>query len=452
LTHPLFRQQALDHIADPDQLDASLQIVRPYAVYGLLFAAAVVAGGVLWSMLATAPEKVSGTGLLLSPAGVSAATAPDHGIVDQLLVALGDYVERDQPVVTISRPDLADQLDSSRAELALAQAELSRLEEATGRRRELAEQRHQQLIDSYEQRLVNLAEQVDSLSTLAVGMRELRQQGLVSAERMLDTEIRLTTTQQDLTSVEALITERTLELQTQLNLQEAELEAKSSEVQRLSRRVEVLSNEMARKRLATTPVAGWVVEATVSPGDPVITGQTLLRLLPGTVHQVPGPLDVALIEVVSFIPASEGRRVEPGMTAQVDLSTVRRELDGYLLGRVHRVSDLSASRASLMNRLRDDVLVDQLLRDGAAVEVVIHLQPDPDSHSGYAWSSGRGPLVTLQPGTLTHTEVVVDRRPILSLMFPAYDHFLGWLRIARHTLFGQRRASSDSMAEPSTSS
>lgn len=438
MNRPLFRQQALDHVADPDQLDANLQIVRPWAVYGLAFSALVVLSGLIWSMWATAPEKVSGTGVLLSPAGVSAVTAPDHGTVDQLLVNIGDYVDRNQPVVTIRRPDLTDQLDSSRDELEQVELELARLIETTNLQRELAQQRHQQLMASDQRRRDNLQEQVTALSGLVAGMRGLREQGLVSAERMIDTEVRLAAASQDLGDMEARITERALELENQISSQDQAIELKSAEAQRLRRRIDVLSSELARKRLATSPVAGWVVEATVSPGDSLVTGQTLLRLLPGRRDEQPQTDALALIEVISFIPASEGRRVEAGMVAQVDLSTVRRELDGYLLGRVARVSDLSASRASLMNRLRDDVLVDQILAAGAAVEVAIHLQPDPRSPSGYAWSSGLGPDVSLQPGTLTLSEVVVDRRPIISLMFPAFDHLIGWLRKARHWLFGDR--------------
>jgi HlyD family secretion protein len=77
------------------------------------------------------------------------------------------------------------------------------------------------------------------------------------------------------------------------------------------------------------------------------------------------------------------------------------------------------------------VLVDKILGAGPPLEVELELEPDPDAPSGYAWSSGRGPDLSIQPGTLTRTQVVVGRTHLISLAFPAFDYVFGWAKETR---------------------
>ena len=426
----IFRQKAMEHIANPDQLDQSLQIVRPWALFGLLFVLLITLAGITWSILSTAPEKVSGSGVILSPGGVIAAISEDHGVVEQMLVEVGETVKADTAVALVNRPDLRDQLENARADAELARAELRQLQQTTNRQQQLAQQRHDSLIAAYEERLDNLKKQQQSLLALHSGKSNLREQGMISAERILESETQLANIENELSTVQTHIIERTLEFEAQRSQQDLEVAAKQGEVDRLERKVKNLDTEYQRKRHVRTPQDGTVVEQTVSSGDQIAAGQTLVRLLPASGSSSHPPA----VEVVGFIPAADGRRVESGMQAQVDLSIVNRETDGYLFGTVEQVSSLPSSRESLMNRLRDDVLVDQILQMGAPVEVIISLQPDPDSPSGYRWSSGVGPEITVQPGTLAEAQVIVDRTPIISLLFPAFDHVIGWSRSFTHWL------------------
>ena len=93
-----------------------------------------------------------------------------------------------------------------------------------------------------------------------------------------------------------------------------------------------------------------------------------------------------------------------------------------------RVSELPASREALLRRLRNAVLVDDLLKNGAPVEIEVALQPEAAAPSGYAWTSGVGPDIRLEPGTLARTQVVVERIHLISLLFPAMDYVYGWFK------------------------
>jgi len=128
------------------------------------------------------------------------------------------------------------------------------------------------------------------------------------------------------------------------------------------------------------------------------------------------------------LPAAEGKKVKQDMPALVTPSTVKVELEGYVRGRVIRVAELPATREGLLRRLKNAAQVEEILKAGTPFEVEVELQRDNSTPSGYAWTSGKGPDIRIEPGTLARTEVVVGRVHIISLVFPAMDYVLGWFK------------------------
>ncbi|MEO0408197.1 MAG: hypothetical protein AAF289_12675 [Cyanobacteria bacterium P01_A01_bin.135] len=63
----LFRQESLERLSSPEQLDQLMQIVRPQHWIPLVMLAVLVSLGVLWSIVARIPQVVSGPGVLLQP-------------------------------------------------------------------------------------------------------------------------------------------------------------------------------------------------------------------------------------------------------------------------------------------------------------------------------------------------------------------------------------------------
>jgi len=134
------------------------------------------------------------------------------------------------------------------------------------------------------------------------------------------------------------------------------------------------------------------------------------------------------LTAIAYLPGAEGKKVKANMSARVAPSTVKVELEGYVLGRVIRVAELPASREGLLRRLKNTVLVEEILKAGAPFEIEVDLQRDATTPRGYAWTSGEGPDIRIEPGTLARTEVVVERIHIISLIFPAMDYVFGWFK------------------------
>ncbi|MGB7479065.1 MAG: hypothetical protein WA924_01940 [Burkholderiaceae bacterium] len=127
------------------------------------------------------------------------------------------------------------------------------------------------------------------------------------------------------------------------------------------------------------------------------------------------------VRAIMFVPNNEGRQVRAGMRAQVMPSTIRLQKDGFILGTVVKAARSPSRREALMRRLDNAVLADELMRSGASVEIEVELEADPSTPSGYRWSSGTGPDVGIDAGTLARASVVVGERRVIGLVLPVFD-------------------------------
>jgi len=106
----MFRQAALDRLSSPEGLDTLLQIESARAWLALVAILALVAGGVVWSVVGTIPLGVRAPAVLIQPGGVFSVRASGTGRVAAMLVKEGDVVRKGQPIATIDQPEQASAL------------------------------------------------------------------------------------------------------------------------------------------------------------------------------------------------------------------------------------------------------------------------------------------------------------------------------------------------------
>jgi hypothetical protein len=130
-----------------------------------------------------------------------------------------------------------------------------------------------------------------------------------------------------------------------------------------------------------------------------------------------------------YVPVDLGKKIEPGMAAQLVPSGADQKEDGSLMGVVRAVSLYPASSAGIMKTLGNSEGVAWMLEatKGAVMEVKVDLVRDPGSPSGYLWTSKVGKHKPLTAGTIFTGSVVTDRQPPLSRMFKKLSQ---WLRNA----------------------
>mgnify|MGYP001380126384 CR=1 FL=1 len=103
MRHDLFRQQAVDRLTSPDQLDRLMRVTSPKGWVALLALAGIIVAGVVWSIVGTVSTTVRAEGVLLRGTGTYNITAPADGRVAAIKVARGDTVQPGQVVAMLDR-------------------------------------------------------------------------------------------------------------------------------------------------------------------------------------------------------------------------------------------------------------------------------------------------------------------------------------------------------------
>jgi HlyD family secretion protein len=146
----------------------------------------------------------------------------------------------------------------------------------------------------------------------------------------------------------------------------------------------------------------------VTAGDPVTTGAVIAVLEP------PSPS----LEPVVFVNPTIGKRIKPGMEAQISPATVKREEYGFMKGTVRFVGNELVTPEAAMSIVANQPLVQELIGSGAALEMRAALKPNQQAASGYEWSSSGGPPFRVDSGTRVTVSVVIDRKRPISYILP----------------------------------
>ena len=201
----------------------------------------------------------------------------------------------------------------------------------------------------------------------------------------------------------------------------AELNNTTSQVEMATKvaQLNALTDKQQRDGQVFSPYTGVVAEKKVNAGDIVTTGTALfsLRLSPEREE----------IKVLLYVPVLDGKKIRPGMTVQISTGTVSSTEYGYLIGRVSSVSSYPVSAEGINSWVGSKETTNWIVQrsGGAAMEVHVDLIKDPDTVSGYLWSSISGAPDKLSAGTACTGSIVVKRQAPLAKAFQKLNQ---WLR------------------------
>lgn len=375
----LFRKAAMEKLSSPERLDVLMKVTSPggwialWAIGFLLLALAV------WGVVGSIAIKVEGKGILIRGGTVLEVGSLGAGRISEILVKPGDVVKPGQVVATLSLPDLQQRIANTREEIA----------SLTGQ--------------GVSQRAAQSAIQ-GRLQRQAAELREKISQQEKLAARGLITRNQVMATRQELTSTEMQLA--------QGQFTEAGMSNRLDDARRQLRELET---QLATNAEVKSPYEGRVIELGVNPGDLVAAGTGVATLEPVREE----------IRVIIYIPAQEGKKVQPGMQAYIAPSTIQPEEYGFMLGEVKSVSDYPASPEALLRVLRNAALVETLTGRNAPIEITAALIPDPSTTSGFKWSSSSGPPMKVFSGTICSASVqVASKRPI-SYVLPIFKRAVG---------------------------
>ncbi|PEQ12698.1 NHLP bacteriocin system secretion protein [Novosphingobium sp. PC22D] len=398
-------------MANPEALDSPVRLV-PRADWLLLAGfVALVVSLLVWASLTTAPVRISGQGILIDEAGLSAVVANGEGQVTAVEVAPGDRVEKGDAVASLSRADLEREIRDTRSETEQARTKVTRLSDfylgQSGREREAARDR----LAGIARTRAELVKREKLLTERAARIAELVPRGFVRRDEQVEADAAVAAVRERIASLDAEADEIRIETLRRAGQGELVLLDERNALNDLERKSERLAALVAEQTVVRAQADGRVVELQAAPGDVVSAGSPIATLARAGRRS-------SLIAVV-YVPAGEGKRIERGMRAEIAPMTVERAVYGQITGTVRSVSSLPATPAGMRRTLRNDALVKELLAQGAVVEVRIALDSDPAAPSGFAWTSSDGPEGGIEVGTLAAGNVTVRRKRLIDWLVPS---------------------------------
>ena len=128
-----------------------------------------------------------------------------------------------------------------------------------------------------------------------------------------------------------------------------------------------------------------------------------------------------------YIPVDKGKRVEVGMTIQLAPNGVDVSESGSLIGVVRTVSQYPITAQGIQQHLGNAQLAQWILQaqQGAVMEVTFDLVKDPDSESGYLWTSVVGKHRPITAGSFCTGSIIIERKPPIEKVFYKLSQ---WLR------------------------
>ncbi|MGE3804430.1 MAG: NHLP bacteriocin system secretion protein [Gemmataceae bacterium] len=410
----LFRETPLNRLSSPEQLDQLLRVTSPKGWLTLLAVGVSLVALVVWSIVGTIDTNVEGRGLLTLRGDLMEVVADNTGPLERILVKIGDEVHPGQVVAHILQSDIVDEIQKTENQLTELRAQQKVLSELGQlsldlELKSIGVQRATQKVD-----LENAQARRYELDTLVRKQRQLLAQAIITEQSLLTTQQQLDAIIKEIGQSKSSLEDLTAKEEKSKQSFKAEVLARQLKIDDTDRQLVALREKLDRAGKVVAQVSGHVVAIRAARNSVVNPGTPILALSPE--GDPTRNLEVAL-----YVDAENAKRIKEGMAAQVSPATVRREKFGYLQGSVTYISELPVSAETMEARLENKDLVQEIQKElggGAAFEVRVRLVPDPETPSGYAWSSPLGPPQTISEGTLCTARITVLQERPIGLVIP----------------------------------
>lgn len=411
----IFRKAALERLSSPEQLDYLMSITSPIAWIALAAIGTIALLIVLWGFVGFIPAKVSGKGILIRGGSVFDVSAGSEGVITELAVKPGDQVQAGQSIATISQSGLdlkillarrkLNDLKAQDADITAREdqnnvAALKALEEENGTRTKV---------------ISDLKQQETSLADRLKNEQELQAKGLTTQSTVITARDSLFSVQHQISDNQVRLTEIISEKVKIARETQEKRNTRKKEIDDTQRQLHEYETQRDWSTKVLSPYKGRVLEKLVERGNLVSSKDRIVTI----------ETNESAMQAVLFIPAGDGKKVNVGMQVQISPSTVKPEEFGFMLGQVTSVLLFPSTPEGMQRVLRNDQLVKELSQRGSPIQVTADLLTDPNTRSGFKWSSPQGPPVGIFSGTLCNGSIVVDRKRPVEYVIPKIKETLG---------------------------
>jgi HlyD family secretion protein len=343
--------------------------------------------------------------------GLQVVVAEGSGRLSEILVDVGDSVSVDEVVARIDKHEIQAEIDelSSQLEELKSQSEEHRefdekeeaaqakLEEADIARLDQTKEFSLQRVARLETRWTIVDDLEKKGNMTKIDLQKIEEE--IEDARMEHEKARLEIEQVKARNREATIKRERAQMERDFRIRE------------LEGRIAVLKHRRDGEARVVSKFAGSVVEIRAAEQTAVNVGDPILLVQPEEATQQ--------LEVILYVSAGTGKRVDLEDEVHISPSTVKREEYGSMVGIVREISPVPTGESAMMAVLKDKQMVEKFIQQiGLPRMARVELIANDDTPSGYQWTSSDGPPVVISPGTLCSGTVTVERQRPIALVIP----------------------------------
>ncbi len=364
-----FRKEALKKLSSPDDLDRLMPVTDARGWIALFAGGILLLAVIIWGFFGKIPVTIPGDGITMVTGSIDAIYIRTNGVLRRFHLKGGDVVQKGELLGVIEQPELHQAVENARSE------------------RSFIQQHHNEREAFLQKTVLSLSERVERLNALF-------KEGLVE---------------------KALVTSAGQDLMNAKN----ELYSTTEKKAAADRNYSALQYNYQWQTDLVAPYTGKVAEVHYNNGDFVTTSKYLLLL-----EQLePNGKSSEGLFFYMYVSAENAKNAKRGMKVYVSPSTVVPEEHGHIIGDVIAVSDYPATAESIENDINESIA--RKYSSGPPVyKVIVKLRRDPLSYSGYSWTSGKGPHVTITSGTLCTGRITVEEQRPVDLVIPVFKKYV----------------------------
>jgi len=412
-----FREQALAHLRLSRSYERPLRIVTSQGWILLAMLALFLGGVVLWGVIGSIPTWVEGQGILLAreSAVQSIVVQGEGGEIEEVLVKAGDAVKEGQVIAKVRHRALEQDVLERTSHLAYLKRNYETQVKEYEERLQTRLQDYEKQKKALEDLLKNQTTYLTFIEDLMKRRKELLDRKLIPISRYDESfqDYSQAKNQMEQTKISLIQAEGAVnEFRDHWKQRLLDLEMKMKETER---DVQTLQERIILFSTARAPSEGKVASLQKSKGNAVSQGETIATLTTSDED----------LNAILYVRAELGKQIEAGMEVQVTPTFIKREEYGSIKGTVAEVSDLPVNAKRIQAVLQNENLVRSFSEDKAPFEIRVILQKDPETRSGFAWTSSKGPDQTITLGTIVGARIVIKRQPPITLLVPALKKLFG---------------------------
>ena len=399
-----------------DFMTNSIVITRPIYSYVLIMFIIATLIALVWGIFGSIPQRIEGMGEIGTLSGLERVLPSFGGQIKSVNFKNGDTVQTGDVLFVLEKTEIDQGIENLK--LSIKQLEQqkaltsSRIYKSAGLKKEANTLAKSRLNKSIEQ----LDKDIAFYEKKEADDKQLYQKGLITREQYFSSKTDLVALKNKKISAKEQLS------LISLNKEEVEFNNIFDEND-ISNQIEVLKSSLVELeknyKLQTEIIAnsnGIIGEISGRIGDVISPGYKL-----AIIHYQGKDLKNYVLNL--YVPYNANEPIKKCMSVDIQPFNVDHNKYGWLQGKVNYVSSIPADDYAMLETLGNKNVVELIDFSGSTYKVVVILETDPNTFSGFKWSNNKGPQIKLSSGQLSIGYVNVKVKAPIDFVLPIFNDY-----------------------------